>query len=91
MYAMAFQRGRIGISAASATIMLMTVMAVIVPYLYSELRKKADDCSTVFYKPGEYEPNDCWSLVAVHHTWNICDIFSNAALCHARNFIENFG
>ena len=43
MYAMAFQRGRIGISAASATIMLMTVMAVIVPYLYSELRKKADD------------------------------------------------
>ncbi len=40
MYAMAFQRGRIGISAASATIMLMTVMAVIVPYLYSELRKK---------------------------------------------------
>ncbi len=42
MYAMAFQRGRIGISAASATIMLMTVMAVIVPYLYSELRTKSD-------------------------------------------------
>jgi glucose/mannose transport system permease protein len=43
MYAMAFQRGQIGLSAASATIMLMTVMAVIVPYLYSELRKKSDD------------------------------------------------
>jgi len=42
MYAMAFQRGRIGLSAASATIMLMTVMAVIVPYLYSELRTKDD-------------------------------------------------
>lgn len=42
MYAMAFQRGRIGLSAASATIMLMTVMAVIVPYLYSELRAKRD-------------------------------------------------
>lgn len=42
MYAMAFQRGRLGLSAASATIMLMTVMAVVVPYLYSELRKKND-------------------------------------------------
>lgn len=39
MYAMAFQRGRLGIAAASATIMLMTVMAIIVPYLYSELRR----------------------------------------------------
>ncbi len=43
MYAMAFERGRIGLSSASATIMLMTVMAVIVPYLYSELRKKSDE------------------------------------------------
>lgn len=43
MYAMAFQRGRIGTAAASATIMLITVMAIIVPYLYSELRQKSDD------------------------------------------------
>ena len=43
MYAMAFQRGRIGTAAASATIMLITVMAIIVPYLYSELRQKNDD------------------------------------------------
>lgn len=43
MYAMAFERGRLGIAAASATIMLMTVMAIIVPYLYSELRRKGRD------------------------------------------------
>jgi len=42
MYAMAFQRGSIGTAAASATIMLITVMAIIVPYLYSELRQKKD-------------------------------------------------
>ena len=40
MYAMAFQRSQLGMSAASAVIMLMTVMAIIVPYLYSELRNK---------------------------------------------------
>ena len=40
MYAMAFNRGRIGLAAASATIMMMTVMAIIIPYLYSELRSK---------------------------------------------------
>lgn len=40
MYAMAFERGRIGLAAASATIMMMTVMAIIIPYLYSELRGK---------------------------------------------------
>ena len=43
MYAMAFQRGRLGLAAASATIMLMTVMAIVVPYLYSELRRKGGD------------------------------------------------
>jgi len=40
MYTMAFQRSELGNAAASAVIMLMTVMAIIVPYLYSELRKK---------------------------------------------------
>jgi len=43
MYTMAFQRSELGNAAASAVIMLMTVMAIIVPYLYSELRKKGHD------------------------------------------------
>jgi glucose/mannose transport system permease protein len=40
MYTMAFSRGQIGLGAASATIMLATVAAIVVPYLYSELRTK---------------------------------------------------
>ncbi len=40
MYAMSFTRGQIGVGAASATVMLMTVAALVVPYLYSELRSK---------------------------------------------------
>ncbi len=40
MYAMSFSRGQIGLGAASATIMLITVAAIVVPYLYSELRSK---------------------------------------------------
>jgi glucose/mannose transport system permease protein len=43
MYAMSFTRGQIGLGAASATIMLMTVAAVVVPYLYSELRTRPHD------------------------------------------------
>ena len=39
MFSMAFQRGELGLAAASATMMLVSVTAVIVPYLYSELRK----------------------------------------------------
>jgi glucose/mannose transport system permease protein len=38
MYSFAFQRSELGIAAASAVMMLMTIMAIIVPYLYSELR-----------------------------------------------------
>lgn len=38
MYTHAFTRGQIGLGAASA--MLMTVAAIVVPYLYSELRVK---------------------------------------------------
>ena len=45
MFSMAFQRGELGLAAASATMMLMTVVAVIVPYLYSELRKKDGEAS----------------------------------------------
>jgi glucose/mannose transport system permease protein len=41
MYAFAFQRSELGVAAASATMMLMTIMAIIVPYLWSELRKTA--------------------------------------------------
>ena len=38
MYSFAFQRSELGVAAASATMMLMTIVAIIVPYLYSELR-----------------------------------------------------
>jgi len=40
MYAMAFSRGDIGQAASSAMIMMMVVFAIVVPYLYSELRAK---------------------------------------------------
>ena len=43
MYAMSFTRGQIGLGAASATVMLMTIAALVVPYLYSELRSKPHD------------------------------------------------
>lgn len=38
MYAFAFSRGQIALGAASAMMMLATVAAIMVPYLYSELR-----------------------------------------------------
>ena len=40
MYSYAFTRGRLALGAASAMMMFFMVMAVIVPYLYSELRRK---------------------------------------------------
>ncbi|WP_375279817.1 carbohydrate ABC transporter permease [Pseudooctadecabacter sp.] len=42
MYTMAFSRGDIGQAASSAMIMMMVVFAIVVPYLYSELRTKDD-------------------------------------------------
>lgn len=39
MYAYAFQRSELGVAAASAVMMLITITAVVVPYLYSELRE----------------------------------------------------
>lgn len=42
MYAMAFSRGDIGQAASSAMIMMLVVFAIVVPYLYSELRAKHD-------------------------------------------------
>ena len=43
MYTMSFTRGQIGLGAASATMMLAFVAALVVPYLYSELRSKPHD------------------------------------------------
>lgn len=42
MYSFAFQRSELGVAAASTTMMLMTICAIIVPYLYSELRKTGE-------------------------------------------------
>lgn len=40
MYSYTFTRNQMGVGAASAVIMLMTIAAIIVPYLYAELREK---------------------------------------------------
>ncbi|MGV8268659.1 sugar ABC transporter permease, partial [Pseudomonas aeruginosa] len=40
MYAPTFTLGQIGLGAASATLMLGAELAIVVPYLYSELRGK---------------------------------------------------
>ena len=40
MYSYTFTRNQMGIGAASAVVMLMTIAAIIVPYLWSELREK---------------------------------------------------
>jgi len=40
MYSYTFSRNQMGIGAASAVIMLMTIAAIMVPYLYSELKEK---------------------------------------------------
>ncbi|WP_425045540.1 carbohydrate ABC transporter permease [Primorskyibacter sp. S87] len=42
MYAMAFSRGDLGQAASSAMVMMAVVFAIVVPYLYSELRAKHD-------------------------------------------------
>jgi len=38
MYTYSFSRGQIAIGSASATMMLLAIVAIIIPYLYSELR-----------------------------------------------------
>jgi glucose/mannose transport system permease protein len=40
MTQMAFHRSEIGLASASAVMMFLTVLAVVVPYLYSELRRQ---------------------------------------------------
>ena len=41
MYSYTFTRNQMGVGAASAVIMLMTIAAIMIPYLYSELKEKA--------------------------------------------------
>lgn len=43
MYTYAFTRGQIGLGSASSIMMLLAVTAIIVPYLYSELREKSNE------------------------------------------------
>jgi len=43
MYTYAFTRGQIGLGSAASMLMLMAVIAIIVPYLYSELREKNNE------------------------------------------------
>lgn len=40
MYSYTFSRNQMGIGASSAVIMLMTIAAIMIPYLYSELKEK---------------------------------------------------
>jgi glucose/mannose transport system permease protein len=42
MYSYTFTRNQMGIGASSAVIMLMTIAAIMVPYLYAELREKKE-------------------------------------------------
>jgi len=42
MYSYTFTRNSMGVGAASAVIMLMTVAAIMIPYLYSELGAKKE-------------------------------------------------
>jgi glucose/mannose transport system permease protein len=41
MYSYTFTRNQMGVGSASAVIMLMTIAAIMIPYLYSELREKS--------------------------------------------------
>ena len=40
MYSYTFTRNQMGIGSASAVIMLMTIAAIMIPYLYAEVREK---------------------------------------------------
>jgi glucose/mannose transport system permease protein len=43
MYTYAFTRGQIGLGSAASMMMLMAVVAIFVPYLYSELRERNNE------------------------------------------------
>ena len=40
MYSYTFTRNQMAVGSTSAVIMLMTIAAIMIPYLYSELREK---------------------------------------------------
>jgi glucose/mannose transport system permease protein len=40
MTTMAFHRSEVGLASASAIMMFLTVSAIVVPYLYSELKRE---------------------------------------------------
>ena len=42
MYSYTFTRNQMGVGAASAIIMLMTIAAIVIPYLYAETRGRRD-------------------------------------------------
>ena len=42
MYSYTFTRKEMGVGASSAVIMLMTIAAIMIPYLYSELKEKKE-------------------------------------------------
>ena len=42
MYSYTFGRNQMGIGAASAVIMLMTIAAIMVPYIYAEVRERRE-------------------------------------------------
>ncbi|MFH7489614.1 sugar ABC transporter permease, partial [Pseudomonas syringae pv. tagetis] len=43
MYSITISRGQMGMGSASAILMLGAILAILVPYLYSELRAKRQD------------------------------------------------
>ncbi|MCP4673729.1 MAG: sugar ABC transporter permease [Desulfobacula sp.] len=43
MYSFAFTRGQLGLGAASSMVMFGAVLAIIIPYLYSELRNRGNE------------------------------------------------
>ncbi|NOX33820.1 MAG: sugar ABC transporter permease [Deltaproteobacteria bacterium] len=43
MYSFAFTRGRLGLGAASSMVMFGAVLAILIPYLYSELRSRDNE------------------------------------------------
>jgi glucose/mannose transport system permease protein len=43
MYSFAFTRGQLGLGAASSMVMFGAVLAIIIPYLYSELRSRGNE------------------------------------------------
>ena len=52
MTTMAFHRSEVGLASASAIMMFLTVSAIVVPYLYSELKR--EDASSLFSSEYKY-------------------------------------